>query len=61
MVMVTDSLHPLLGKPRNRGAKDRLRRVVLATEASEFGQKWVKVESGGFIGEKLRNESAEVS
>ena len=28
--METDCLHPLLGKPRNRGAQDRLRRVVLA-------------------------------
>ncbi len=34
VVLETDSLHPLLGKPRKRGAQDRLKRVVLAVRKS---------------------------
>ncbi len=59
MVRETDCLNPLLEKPCCPGPLEA--GGPGCTEASQFGQKGVKVELGGFIGERSRNENAEVS
>ncbi len=60
--MEMDCLHPLLGKPGNRGAQDRLRQVVLAVRKPlNLARSGLRLSREDSLEKGRENESAEVS